>query len=237
MKISIHQPMYIPWVPYFFKLIHSDVFVFFDDVQYPRSKNFNNRNYIKSSNGPVLLTIPIKKRSDFININKIEINNDINWQKKHWKSIYLNYKNSKYFNKYKNDFESIYALDKWKNLSDLNIALIVLISKLCNIKTKFIRSSEINLINDKANRKIIEIAQYLESNTYITGKGEGSLRYFEREDFHKKSINIKFCSFNALTYDQMFSNFLKDCSILDLFFNYGENTRKYLYDNSSLDDF
>ena len=65
MKISIHQPMYIPWVPYFFKLIHSDVFVFFDDVQYPRSKNFNNRNYIKSLNGPVLLTIPIKKRSDF----------------------------------------------------------------------------------------------------------------------------------------------------------------------------
>ena len=30
---------------------------------------------------------------------------------------------------------------------------------------------------------------------------------------------------------------LKDCSILDLFFNYGENTGKFISDNSSLDDF
>ena len=90
MKLSIHQPMYIPWIPYFFKIIQSDIFVFFDDVQYPRSKNFNNRNYIKSKQGHLLLTISIKKKSNLLNINKTEINKEINWQKKHWKSIYIN---------------------------------------------------------------------------------------------------------------------------------------------------
>ena len=88
MKLSIHQPMYIPWIPYFFKLIQSDIFIFFDDVQYPRSKNYNNRNFIKTSQGKSLLSISLKNRSDLLNINKIEINNEINWQKKHWKSIY-----------------------------------------------------------------------------------------------------------------------------------------------------
>ncbi|MGB1287807.1 MAG: WbqC family protein, partial [Aggregatilineales bacterium] len=30
--ISIHQPQYIPWVPYFDKIDRSDVFVFLDTV-------------------------------------------------------------------------------------------------------------------------------------------------------------------------------------------------------------
>jgi len=237
MKISIHQPMYIPWIPYFFKLFHSDLFVFFDDVQYPRSKNYNNRNYIKGPKGLILLTVPIKQRSNLILINEIEINNEINWQKKHWKSIYLNYKKSKYFSKYKDKFENIYLNQKWNKISDLNISLIILISKLSNMNTKFVKSSDIKNKNSNGGEKILQIIKFLESDTYITGKGEGSLKYFDKEYFIKRNINIKFCSYNALIYDQMFNNFLKDCSILDLFFNYGENTGKFISDNSSLDDF
>ena len=43
-----------------------------------------NRNFIKTSQGKSLLTIPIKNRSELLNINKIEVNNEINWQNKHW---------------------------------------------------------------------------------------------------------------------------------------------------------
>ena len=117
----MHQPMYIPWIPYFVKLVHSDVMVFFDNVQYPRSKNYINRNYIKTTSGPSLLTVSIKKRSSLSNINEIEIDNKINWQKKHWKSISLNYKKSKYFNLFKNDFEELYLNKKWNLISELNI--------------------------------------------------------------------------------------------------------------------
>ena len=64
MKVSIHQPMYIPWIPYFFKIIQSDIFVFFDDVQYPRSKSYNNRNFINTFSGPNMLSISIKSKSN-----------------------------------------------------------------------------------------------------------------------------------------------------------------------------
>ena len=41
--IAIHQPEHHPWLGFFKKISQADVFVFFDDVQYPRSKNYINK--------------------------------------------------------------------------------------------------------------------------------------------------------------------------------------------------
>ena len=38
MIVSIHQPNYLPWLGYFDKIKRSDLFVIFDDVQFPRGK-------------------------------------------------------------------------------------------------------------------------------------------------------------------------------------------------------
>jgi hypothetical protein len=49
MIVSIHQPNYLPWIGYFNKISRSDIFVIFDDVQFPIGKRgfFGNRNKIK----------------------------------------------------------------------------------------------------------------------------------------------------------------------------------------------
>ena len=229
--------MYIPWIPYFFKLIQSDIFIFFDDVQYPRSKNYNNRNFIKTSQGKSLLSISLKNRSDLLNINKIEINNEINWQKKHWKSIYLNYKNSQIFRKYEKYFEELYLNKKWQYISDFNIELIKLISKLCNLETNFFNSSQLNLADCDIEQKIIKIITSFKANIYISGKGLGSMRHLNVDNLKKNNIQLKYCSYIDYSYKQLHGEFIKDCSILDLFFNLGEDSKKYLFDNSSLQDF
>ena len=36
--VSIHQPNYLPWPGFFYKIANSDIFVVFDDVQFPRGK-------------------------------------------------------------------------------------------------------------------------------------------------------------------------------------------------------
>lgn len=36
MDISIHQPQYLPWVPYFRKIEQSDLFIFLDNVDFQK---------------------------------------------------------------------------------------------------------------------------------------------------------------------------------------------------------
>ena len=61
MKIGIHQPQFLPWLPYFLKIEACDYFVFLDIVDYQKN-GLQNRNQIKSINGKQWLTIPIKNK-------------------------------------------------------------------------------------------------------------------------------------------------------------------------------
>ena len=45
--ISIHQPVYLPWLGFFEKVISSEKFVFLDDVQFEKN-GFQNRNKIRT---------------------------------------------------------------------------------------------------------------------------------------------------------------------------------------------
>ena len=78
--MAIHQPDFIPYLGYFYKMYKSDIFVFLDDAQYSCS-NMHNWNRIKLSNGEGRLKIPV----DFSfgdPINKVKIRNNLNWKSK-----------------------------------------------------------------------------------------------------------------------------------------------------------
>jgi len=96
MVLTAHQPVYLPWLGLLHKIALADLFCFFDIVQYQR-KDFNNRNKINTSNGPIWLTVPVKSSGRLNSvINDIEII-DNDWKKNHLLSIELNYKKTKYF--------------------------------------------------------------------------------------------------------------------------------------------
>ena len=58
LKIVALQPGYLPWLGFFNQLFHSDVFVFYDDVQFDKH-GWRNRNRIKSPIAPHWLTVPV----------------------------------------------------------------------------------------------------------------------------------------------------------------------------------
>ena len=70
MKIAILQPNYIPWMGVFDLIDRVDHFVFYDDVQYTK-KDWRSRNYIKSKNSNLLLSIPIKTKGKFSQLIKL----------------------------------------------------------------------------------------------------------------------------------------------------------------------
>ena len=83
MKISILQSNYLPWTGVF-ELINSvDKFVFYDNVQFTK-QDWRTRNKIRPNQW---LSVPIHRESLHTNIIDIKICNEINWKKKHYKSI------------------------------------------------------------------------------------------------------------------------------------------------------
>ena len=60
MICAIMQPTYMPWIGYFDLIDQVDKFVFLDDVKLVK-QSWHVRNRIKTEQGALLLTIPVKK--------------------------------------------------------------------------------------------------------------------------------------------------------------------------------
>ena len=61
MRVAIHQPHYLPWLGYFAKWAAADRFIFLDTVQYEKN-GWQNRNRVKTPDGPRWLTVPVHAR-------------------------------------------------------------------------------------------------------------------------------------------------------------------------------
>ena len=83
-NIVISQSMYFPWIGILEQLKIADVFVYYDDVNF--SRGFLNRVQIKTKDGSAWLTVPIKKWHRGDNIDVIQVNREINWEKNHLKT-------------------------------------------------------------------------------------------------------------------------------------------------------
>ncbi len=229
MIVSIHQPNYLPWIGYFNKIIRSDIFVVFDDVQFPIGKKgfFGNRNKIKTNNGELWLTVPVLERSKCKNFNEIKINYN-GWGETHVNNIKNFYRKSPYFDLYFEDLENL-ILDEYENFSKLSISLISYFNKTLNIDTKIISSSEIcNNKNFNGTEKIFYILDQLKATKYVSSNGPGSLRYINEKQFEEKNIDLIWQEFNHPQYKQMFGDFKSHLSIIDLLFNHGPESIKYI---------
>lgn len=216
--ISIRQPGYFPYLGFFKKIESADVFVFLDDVQYTRS-DWDNRNKIETTDGPMWLTIPILNKSKEF-LNEVKIDHTQNWIYKHKSAIKFSYQNTPFFDLYWKDIESI--LDKkYTKLIDLNMKLINYFKSVLDINTETVFSSDLK-INSNGSEKLCQICMKLKADTYLSG--ELGQNYLDLKLFENNQIKIIFEEFKHPTYSQMNSKFLPNMSIIDLLFNEGDNS-------------
>ncbi len=219
MIISIHQPQYLPWDNFFKKIKKSDCFIFLDNVEFQKN-GLQNRNQIKTSNGPIWLTVPIKQKLGQ-KISDVEIDNSKDWKKKHWKTISENYNKSKHFDNFKGNFQNIF-LSNWNNLSELNIKIILEILMILNIKTKIYKASDLK-VKGKSTELLVNLCKKINSKTYISG--EGGENYLELEKFKEAGIQVIFeKNINQKPYKQNHDKigFVQNLSIIDNLFNNGK---------------
>lgn len=224
MILTAHQPVYLPWIGLFHKIAVSDAFCYFDDVQY-QIKDFNNRNKIKMISGETWLTVPVlTKGYREKKIREIEINNSIDWRKKHWKSIYLNYKKAPFFDKYSGFLEEVYKKD-WQYLADLNEYMLKWFLEQLGIRVKYFRASGLKFKGYKSGL-VLDMCEKLRADIYIFGAlGKD---YAEKEKFSAAGVKIYFQDYRHPIYRQEGKDFLPYMSIIDLLFNEGDKSLEVL---------
>jgi hypothetical protein len=183
--ISIHQPNYIPWLGYFYKIAGSDIFVFLDDVQYS-NQGMHNYHYIKTPQGSFRLKIPVKEKFGD-KINMICSKDETGWKERHLKTLTANYKRAKFFDEVYSDFS--YLLNtSYTNIAIMNGAIIKYYCGRLGIKARFIEASTLNL-NTTNEERIINICYALKGDVYYSGTGAKS--YQKAENFSPKGILLR----------------------------------------------
>jgi len=223
MIVSIHQPQYIPWIPYFSKIHQSDLFVLLDDVQYQKN-GLQNRNYILTQNGTTRLTLSVKGNFGD-KINQMALS-DIRDLTKHMKTITQAYYKAPYFNELQPLLEEFFN-KPYLLLEEFCSDLVLFICNYMGLKTKIIKSSKINKSGEKSNM-ILSICKNLNASTYLSGSG--GLDYLDQQSFSDSNIKLKLLNYRFKEYKQVNnkSEFIKELSILDLVFNEGPKSIIYL---------
>lgn len=223
MILTAHQPGYLPWLGLFHKIALSELFCFFDIAQY-QTKEFDNRNKIKTNTGSLLLTVPVESKDHFEKkLCDIKIINN-GWNKKHIKSIQLAYQKAKFFKDYFDQIEAILS----KNhiyLADLNIEIISFCLKSLHIDVPLVKASDYDFKGQKSDL-VLDMCMKLNATDYIFG-AQG-VNYADAKSFQDKGINIYFQNYAHPKYQQLHGDFESYMSVIDLLFNEGSESLKIL---------
>jgi len=228
MRAVILQPTYLPWMGYFGMMDITDVFVFYDDVQFVE-RSWHRRNRVKMPNGECIwLSVPVKGKFG-CGINEVKINTEVKWRAKHWTTIRHAYTRAPFFGEYAAVLQRIYDKE-WEYLVDLNVTLIEKLAEMLEInRPEFLRSSELNVGGQKTDR-LIGILKRIKANEYVSGPAAKS--YIETEKFRDEGISLFWYEFNHPVYPQLHGNFIAYLSAIDLLFNVGRRSTDVIREGS-----
>ncbi|HET6611213.1 MAG TPA: WbqC family protein [Kofleriaceae bacterium] len=224
MIVAAHQPHFLPWLGYFDKILHSDVFVIVDHVQFER-QNFQNRNRIKTRNGVQWLVVPVLRgsRGDRIVDKQIDNKRDgrTTWGERIFRTLAHAYTKAPWFRAHRDFFE--HALTRpWTRLCDLDLAIIHYLLEQLEIHTPLVRSSALDGIQGARSDMIVTLCGAVGADTYLSGSG-GSREYLDVASFTRRHIQVSWQSFEHPEYPQLAppSGFAPRLSAVDLLFNCG----------------
>ena len=228
MILTTHQPVYLPWLGLFHKIALAEKFIYFDQVQY-LPKDYMNRNKIKTNTDSIWLTVPVlRKGYRELKTSEIKINNSVGWQKKHLRSILINYKKTPYFEKYIPFFEDVYS-KTWNYLTELNEYMLKWFIETLGINITFEKASDYDFEGAKSDL-VLDMCVKLGVKTYIFGSlGKD---YINEKDFENAGINVIFQDYKHPSYLQLHGEFISHLSILDLLFNCGPNSLQIIMSNN-----
>lgn len=225
MIVAIHQPHYLPWLRYFDKIARADVFIALDDVEFNKN-GWQNRNRVKGSSGPQILTVPVMHRLGQP-IHEVALRPDQPWARKHLRTIGQLYARSPYLPTFREGLERIYGA-KWDRLVDLNLEMLRWHLGALGIATPIVRSSELG-VGGRATERLVEIVRKVGGTTYLSGAYALQV-YLDPQVLRQAGIRLLLHDWKSPEYAQAHpaAGYVPDLATLDLLLAEGPRSRDVL---------
>ena len=226
-KVAIVQSSYIPWKGYFELIRAVDELILYDDAQYT-TRDWRNRNRIKTPKGPAWLTVPVETRGLRFQAVKDVRTAGGDWAKRHWQAIVRSYGKAPYFKRYAPAFMEFYLGRVDRQLSGVNRSLIEIVNGILDIPTKLSFSMDYGFERRAGkSEKILDLCRRCGASEYVSGPS--AQKYLETDQFEKNGVRVRFSDYSGYPeYPQLFGPFVHEISVLDLIFNTGHEASKYM---------
>jgi len=225
MIVTIQQPEHLPWIGFFNKMVQCDKFVLLDHVQFKKNY-FENRNRIKTANGPIWITVPVKvKGKSDQSMLEVEIDQVGKWKKRYLKTLEQNYRKAPFWEDIRKIVWPVFD-DESSKLFEINIRLIEGLAEYLQIKTPLVRSSTLELGSARKQDLVIAICKEMSADIYISGPD--GRNYLNLADFSFAGIRVAYHDFFCPDYPQLYGSFVSHLSVLDLIANMGKNSAAFI---------
>jgi hypothetical protein len=220
--VAIHQPNFFPWLGYFDKIARSDVFIFFDDVQFPKTGGgtWSNRVKMLVAGEARWVTAPISRAFHGVaQINNIEWADEQPWRVKLLKTLLASYAKAPHYKETMEWLESLILLPEG-NLARYNMAVIRGIADQIGLRHDHCVTSSSLGGQGQASDLLINLTRKVDGDCYMCGGGASG--YQKDEAFALGGIQLTYQDFVPAVYAQSGSKeFVPGLSIIDALMNLG----------------
>ena len=226
--VAIHQPNYAPWLGYFCKIAHGDMFIFLDDVQYSKN-SYTNRTRIAGSGAVRWLTQPVRRRFG-------EPICDICFAGEGWPVAHLDVLRGRYREAacYRDVWDTVVSMYEEippdGSLAATNQFIVETLTRNIGLDCVFLRSSDYPVGDLRADDRLIALVRAVAPGAvYLSGLG--GARYQDGEKFVAADVTLSYVSFDHPEYSCGTSEFHPGLSVLDAVFHLGwSGTRALIVD-------
>lgn len=215
MRVTIHQPQFLPWLGYLDKIDQADLFIVLDTVQFKKNE-WQNRNRIRTPEGWQWLTVPVLQRFGQ-RIDDVRINATASWRAQQLRALEIHYARAPYRDRYVADLRELYE-HPWEKLCELNLTVIRWLLRSFGITTPVRRASEWTAREEPTDR-LVDLCVAVGATGYLAGPGaEG---YMDKPRFEASGVRLELQAFRHPLYRQVYEPFEPNLSAIDLLFMQG----------------
>lgn len=212
MICAIHQPDFLPYLGYFYKMSKADVFVFLDDAQYSKGDRHEYNEIVSPMGNRIRLKVPIEYRFP-CPMTEVKVKG-MEWLVKQYDSLHRCYGMNDELERMQGRIVKI--AEHSSSLAEMNCIINSMIARKFGFATRLCRSSTFYL-KSRSNQRLIDICKIVGADTYLSGTGAHA--YLDEDLFGKNGIKVVYSDYDPVPYKQMakgFSGyFVPNLSVID----------------------